>query len=90
MTRLFRSNGRDGCGYLVLTCFFSCIFLIINAALVNSICSWVEVWTPRFTSRDHFAQLVLFVAPVVMVFAEWWLFDLLVAALRSLKPKSDT
>jgi hypothetical protein len=85
--RWFPSQRRDGCGYVVLTCVFSCIFLVINAALVNSFCAWLEVRNPRLFGKGYLTvdpgavatHAVLVVLPVLMVFAEWWLFDVVVS-----------
>lgn len=68
-------NRRDGCGFVVLTCVFTCFFLILNSVLVAEFYSWLASNGPAIARRDGVAQIVLFIGPIVMLFFEWWLVD---------------
>ena len=75
-----RSMGprRDGCGFVLLTFLFSCFFLVLNSALISKVMPPPEV-APALLSRPGVVQALLFVGPVLLIFFEWWLVDLVVA-----------
>jgi uncharacterized membrane protein YhdT len=70
--------GNGGCGFLVATCVASCCFLAINTKLVQILFAWLAPLGPEFLSRPRWAQLVLFVGPVLLLVCEWWLADQIV------------
>jgi len=82
--RLLRRRGqgtpRDGCGFVLLTFLFSCLFLILNSALISKLMPPLES-APGLLGRAGVNQAVLFVGPVILIFLEWWLVDLVVALL---------
>jgi len=75
-----RTNGprRDGCGFVLLTFFFSCLLLVLNSALISRFVPPLMEAGPAFLARPGLVQAVLFIGPVVLVFVEWWLVDLVV------------
>jgi hypothetical protein len=75
-----RPPRRDGCGFLLLTCFFSCFFLVLNAALVTKLYPVTLQRMPPFHGHPRLDQMVLFLAPVLLLFCEWWLVDRIVEA----------
>lgn len=77
LRRHSRGPHRDGCGFVLLTFVFSCFFLILNGALVSKLVPHPEA-APGLLARPGVNQAVLFVAPVIMIFVEWWLVDLVV------------
>jgi hypothetical protein len=72
---------RDGCGFLVLTCVFTCFFLVLNSALVAKMYPPLAQLGPDLLSHPRVKQIMMFVGPVVLVFVEWWLVDLVVEVL---------
>lgn len=77
--RLFRrrepESRSDGCGFLLLTCVFTCFFLVLNSVLVSSTYPLLENNGPPLFSQDKVTQVVLFVGPVLLLFLEWWIVD---------------
>ena len=69
---------RDGCGFVLLTFLFSCLFLLLNSALISRFVPAPET-APGLLARQGVNQAVLFVGPVILIFVEWWLVDLVVA-----------
>lgn len=67
---------RDGCGFLTLTCVFTCFFLVLNAALVSRFYPEVAEFGPRWLLYPRVEQMFKFVAPVLLIFVEWWVVDL--------------
>ena len=70
--------GRDGCGFLLLTCVFTCFLLILNCVAVARFFPELIVRAPTVLQDPRVEQTTMFVAPVVMIFVEWWLVDLIV------------
>jgi len=77
LRRRSRGPHRDGCGFVVLTFLFSCFFLILNSALISKLVPAPET-APGLLARPSVNQAVLFVGPVILIFVEWWLVDLVV------------
>lgn len=81
--RLFkrRRSGprRDGCGFVLLTFVFSCLFLVLNSALISKFVPPLLEAGPAFFRRPSVVQAVLFAGPVFLIFVQWWLVDLVVA-----------
>ena len=75
-----RTSRRDGCGFVLLTCFFSCFFLVLNAALINKLYPVTLQRIPPFAGHPRLDQMALFLGPVLLLFAEWWLVDRIVEA----------
>lgn len=75
--------GRDGCGFLIATCLFTCCFLVINGMLVVTFYAWLAPLGPEFLRNPKTAQAVLFAAPVLLLLVEWWVADYLVDRLTS-------
>lgn len=69
---------RDGCGFLILTCIFTCLFLVLNSALVAKAYPAVAQLGPELLSHPRVKQIMMFVGPVALVFFEWWVVDLVV------------
>lgn len=69
---------RTGCGFLVASCIVSCVFLFLNVAIVTTIYPVLANSGPPLLQNDRVAQALLYAAPVLLVFVEWWLFDLIV------------
>lgn len=67
---------RDGCGFALGTSVFTCVLLILNGVLVTAIYQWAfPTGAPHSLQRLKFAQVVMFVGPVLLLFLEWTLFD---------------
>lgn len=67
---------HSGCLFLLATCLFTCLLLLLNAALATSLYSMLNPYLPRFLRSPRFAQLMLFVVPVILIFAQWRLVDM--------------
>ena len=72
LQRRNNESRRDGCGFLILTCVFTCFLLVLNSALI------LEFYPPLARENTRVAQLTKFVGPVVLVFIEWWFADLVI------------
>lgn len=68
-------SGRDGCGFLVLTCVGVCLLLAINGVLVALFYNWLQRMGLAWPSRPRLGQTLLFVGPIMLIFLEWWLID---------------
>jgi len=86
--RLLRHRGKgphpDGCGFVLLTFLFTCFFLILNSALISKLMPTPEA-APGLLARPGVNQAALFVGPVILIFVEWWLVDLVVALVTPLR-----
>jgi hypothetical protein len=78
------SSRRDGCGFLVLTCLFSCFFLVLNSALVVRFYPMLAWAGPSFLRNTRIEQMMMFIGPVLLIVVEWWLVDLIVDLLSPL------
>lgn len=78
LRRRTRGPRRDGCGFVLLTFLFSCLFLVLNSALINRFVPPLLETGPAFLARPGVVQATLFTGPVILVFVEWWLVDLVV------------
>ena len=78
LRRRIRGPRRDGCGFVLLTFLFSCFFLVLNSALISRFIPPLMETGPAFLARPGAVQATLFTGPVILVFVEWWLVDLVV------------
>lgn len=67
---------REGCGFLALTCVFTCFFLILNCALVARFYPEVAAYFPHWMHQPKVEQMLKFLAPVLLIFLQWWVVDL--------------
>ncbi|MCR9115538.1 MAG: hypothetical protein NXI22_01150 [bacterium] len=81
-TKKPKSSG-DGCGFLLMTCFVTCCFLAINCALLRVGYGLLSPIGPSFLRNPKVAHAILFLGPLAMVFAQWWLVDWLMPARNS-------
>ncbi len=72
------NSRRDGCGFVLLTFVFSCLFLVLNSVLIGKSLPPLLETGPPVLRRAAFVQAVLFTGPVLLMFVEWWLVDLVV------------
>lgn len=70
-----RTARRDGCGFLLATIVFTCLFLVINGLVLTASYGFIAEVGPAFLQRDKVKQLVLFLGPVAMIFVQWTLID---------------
>ena len=78
LRRRTRGPRRDGCGFVLLTFLFSCLFLVLNSALISRFVPPLMETGPPLLARPGVVQATLFTGPVILVFVEWWLVDLVV------------
>jgi hypothetical protein len=57
---------------------FSCLFLVLNSALISTLYPQLAQSGPAFLRHPRVMQAVMFIGPVLMVFVEWWLADLVI------------
>jgi hypothetical protein len=62
----------------VLTCFFSCFFLVLNSVLLRELYPRLAQAGPTMLRNPRAVQAVMFIGPVALMFLEWWLVDLVV------------
>lgn len=75
------SKRRDGCGFLILTCLFSCLFLVLNSVMVVRMYPLLATLGPAILRHRGVEQMMMFVGPVLLIFVEWWLVDTIVDVL---------
>ena len=70
---------RDGCGFLIGTSVFTCLFLIINGVVLTTLYQWLYPGGPPDSTQEaKVVQILLFIGPVLLLFVEWSVIDLLV------------
>ena len=77
-----KNRPRAGCGTLFLACFITCVMLVVNGTLVAGILALLGPAIPRVLQGPKVTQLTMFIVPVMMIFVEWRLIDMLVRRLR--------
>jgi hypothetical protein len=55
---------------------FTCFFLILNSALVARFYPELAELGPMWLHHPRIEQMIRFVAPVLLIFAQWWVVDL--------------
>jgi hypothetical protein len=71
-----KSTERDGCGYLLIACLAISVLLALNGVIVAVVFNWVTSQGGHWVQHSKVAQAFVFMAPVLLMFAEWWLVDL--------------
>ncbi len=70
----YRRNA-EGCVGWLLTCMMSLLLLAINVVVCRTIYERLEgIW---WEERIQVKQAVLLVAPAILLFVQWWLWDLM-------------
>ena len=72
---------RDGCGFLLLTCLFTCFLLVLNCIAVARFQPLLIGDGPGWLREPRVPQTTMFLTPGVLLFFEWWLVDLIVELL---------
>ena len=62
--------------------------LAFNGLLVTVIATWIRQQAGLWIQQSKVAQGIMFAGPVVLIFAEWWLFDLLTGHRRARRVRS--
>lgn len=70
-------SSTNGCGFLMLTCLVTCIFFLFNVALTVSVFGWSAGRFPVLREVKT-TQTIMYLGPVLLLFLEWWLVDVLV------------
>jgi len=73
---------RLGCGYLLFTILISCVLLTINGLIVTNAYYTAAVGMPSGTIHPRLGQAIVFLGPVLLLFLEWWIFDVATDWLR--------
>lgn len=66
----------DGCFFSLMTLLISGAFLIVNGVVVSLAFGGLAEAVPALRTQ-RVGQSVQFLLPILMLFAEWWLLDLL-------------
>ncbi|HEX5104199.1 MAG TPA: hypothetical protein VFV87_10335 [Pirellulaceae bacterium] len=66
---------RLGCGFLLLATVITCVMLTINGLIVTNAYYTIVVSTPPGTIHPRVGQAIVFLGPVLLLFVEWWAFD---------------
>ncbi len=77
---MFRARGKrrvGGCLFFAATCAVSCVLLVANQSVVAALHRLAAATWPGALESQGSRQFVLFIGPVVLLFAEWWLIDTL-------------
>ena len=73
---------RIGCGYLLVTIGITCLMLTINGMIVTNGYYTATVTMPPGSIPPRLGQAIVFLGPVLLLFLEWWVFDVTVDWLR--------
>ena len=73
---------RLGCGYLAFAVFITCVMLTINGLIVTNAYYTASVTMPPGSIHPRVAQAIVFLGPVLLLFVEWWAFDVATDWLR--------
>lgn len=73
---------RLGCGYLLFVVLISCVLLTINGLIVTNAYYTVAVTMPPGSVHPRLGQTIVFLGPVLLLFIEWWIFDVATDWLR--------
>jgi hypothetical protein len=73
---------RLGCGYLLFVVLISCVLLTINGLIVTNAYYTVAVSMPPGSVHPRLGQTIVFLGPVLLLFIEWWIYDVATDWLR--------
>ena len=73
--RKYRKRSPSGCGFVLMQGLLIAVLLLVNALVLRAFL----VANSSITEDARIAQAVQFIFPLVMIFAEFWLFDYLTA-----------
>ncbi|HZN33076.1 MAG TPA: hypothetical protein VFB80_04625 [Pirellulaceae bacterium] len=81
MTDSRPAKARLGCGFLLVSAALTCVMLAINGLIVTNL---VAAYSPGPLPLENqrVAQAAVFLGPVVLLFVEWWIFDVALDWLR--------
>ena len=68
---------RLGCGYLLVAVIITCVLLTINGLIVTNAYYTALMTMPANTVHPRLGQAIVFVGPVLLLFVEWWAFDVI-------------
>lgn len=80
-------RSRLGCGFLLVSAVLTCILLGINGLIVMNVVTAVMPLIAEDMRNPRYAQAVVFLGPVLLLFIEWWICDV---ALDWLQPQRHT
>ena len=81
---------RDGCGFLIGTSVFTCLFLVINGVVLTGVYQILYPGgPPESTHEARFVQMLLFIGPVLLLFVQWTLIDLVSERWYRMKKRTD-
>lgn len=86
MTTAAKPRTRLGCGFLLFTVVLSCVLLTINGLIVTNAYYTIAVTMPSGSIHPRLGQAIVFLGPVVLLFIEWWIFDVATDWLRPRDP----
>jgi len=69
---------REGCGFLLFTCIVTCILLVLNSVLIIQFYPLLVVGGRGLLHHPRVVQMIMYIGPVILVFFEWWLVDLVI------------
>jgi hypothetical protein len=79
---------RDGCGFVIATSLFTCLFLIINGVALTAVLPLLFAGgNSGSPERTKLLQMLLFIGPVALIFVEWSAIDFLTR--RLLRGRGD-
>jgi hypothetical protein len=84
-TRL-QPRTRLGCGYLLVAVLITCVLLTINGLIVTNAYYTALMTMPMNSVHPRLGQAIVFVGPVLLLFVEWWAFDVITDWLAPRRP----
>jgi hypothetical protein len=77
---------RLGCGYLLFTLVVTCVLLFINGLIVRN--TFFALTAQQGAIHPQLGQTIVFLGPILLLFLEWWSFDVASDWLRPRRPEA--
>lgn len=84
-----KAKSRGGCGFLIVSSIVTCIFLVLNGMIATRIYGWWAPFAPDTFKKPNVAQAFGLTLPVLLLFIEWWAFDLITSLIPQARPDPD-
>lgn len=66
---------RSGCLLMLLACAAACLMFVANGIVFSAIYTQLAPRGPEWLRHAKVAQVLMFVTPLLMLIAEWWVLD---------------
>ena len=78
-----RLRSAGGCASLLCTGLATCVLVVANGITVSLSLPYLARLLPRWLLQPKVLQSLMFLLPVLLTIAQWWLIDLLIDLKRA-------